>query len=158
MLLYSAPVPSSTLLHEQYNNTSAWSRSVVMCHCHSAAQSASPSPVQQPCSTHLGEQFTSIRPSHAHTPQSPPPPLTLAALDHLALPAHDIPMLTTFYTSVLGFTRMNNRPAFPFDGVWLQGPGVVLHLIEVDHTAPEAARLVCGRVWLVCFLWYDVVT
>lgn len=95
--------------------------------------------------THLGEHFTSYRPPNPSSIYHPP--VQLNALDHLALPAHNLDTMLVFYTTVLGFVRMMERPAFPFDGVWLQGPGVVLHLIEVDTTAPEPARQVCFRAY-----------
>lgn len=60
----------------------------------------------------------------------------------MALPAHNLDDMVAFYINVLGFVPMMGRPAFPFDGAWLQGPYVVLHLIEVDTSAPEIARQV----------------
>lgn len=114
--------------------------SLSKCLCATQPSRTASDAADQPRRTHLHEAFTSHRPSNASRQA---PPVQLATIDHLALPAHDLDTLIDFYTSVLGFVGMHERPAFPFDGAWLQGPGVVLHLIEIDLTAPEAARQVC---------------
>jgi hypothetical protein len=49
--------------------------------------------------------------------------------------------------------RKMPRPPFPFDGAWLEGGGVVLHLIEDDPTIPR--KQVAGS-WKVCFLSWRI--
>ena len=45
-------------------------------------------------------------------------------------------LIVDFYTKVLGFKQVN-RPRFPFDGAWLRGAGVFIHLILADPTVPR---------------------
>lgn len=44
--------------------------------------------------------------------------------------------LCRFYTRVLGMKRLA-RPPFPFSGAWLEGGGMILHLIDDDPTIPR---------------------
>lgn len=53
--------------------------------------------------------------------------------------------LLRFYTRVLGMKKLA-RPPFPFNGSWLEGGGIVLHLIDDDPTIP---RKLDGRTWKV---------
>ena len=52
--------------------------------------------------------------------------------------------------------RQLPRPPFPFDGAWLQGGGLTLHLIDDDPTIPRKAehdwkaRSDCGCVQQQC--------
>ncbi len=48
---------------------------------------------------------------------------------------------------VLGFQRQP-RPPFPFDGAWLTGGGLTLHLIDDDPTIPHALGS-----WQACWLY-----
>ena len=66
-------------------------------------------------------------------------PVSLFELNHVSYESPDHEALAQFYEHVLGFKRLP-RPAFKFDGAWLQGPGgLSLHIIERD---PESAPLV----------------
>lgn len=45
-------------------------------------------------------------------------------------------LLCRFYIRVLGMKQLP-RPPFPFAGAWLQGGGLILHLIDDDPTIPR---------------------
>ena len=51
-----------------------------------------------------------------------------------------------FYTRVLGMQQLA-RPPFPFGGAWLQGGGLMLHLIDNDPTIPRKSEY----TWKVCY-------
>lgn len=52
-----------------------------------------------------------------------------------------------FYTRVLGMKQLP-RPPFPFNGAWLEGGGLILHLIDDDPTIPRKGT----RSWKVAIL------
>lgn len=65
-----------------------------------------------------------------------PPPLRVKYLNHAAIEARDIDTVCAFYETILGFRRLP-RPALGFPGCWLEMPGVMLHITEVDPTVPR---------------------
>ena len=69
------------------------------------------------CKTYLGETFeqVTVEPRHGKTP----PPVSLFELNHVSYESPDHEALAQFYEHVLGFKRLP-RPAFKFDGAWLQ--------------------------------------
>lgn len=50
-------------------------------------------------------------------------------LHHVSLTTKNLLNSISFFTSVLGFSRIP-RPAFPLDGAWLNAGAVEIHLIE----------------------------
>lgn len=94
--------------------------------------------------TYLGEVYWQIEPvkqaqkadwrQEAHVHEAPK--ITLQSLNHAALEAADTQSLTNFYARVLGFEQMG-RPDFPFGGAWLQGAGLLLHIIDQDPSVPR---------------------
>lgn len=88
------------------------------------------------------------RPAEASTVTAPPPavtapaaspalrlgPLPLRALNHVSLCVRDVAKSAAFYQDVLGFTEVRRPSCFDFDGSWLFGYGLGLHLI---HGEPQ---------------------
>ena len=68
-----------------------------------------------------------------------PPKICLKNLNHVALEAADPVGLTHFYTRVLGFKSVN-RPDLPFEGSWLEGAGLLVHIIAEDPSVPKKIR------------------
>lgn len=96
-------------------------------------------------STYLDEKFWLERPSGPRKSfdkavldraGDAPEGAQLESMNHFALEVFDNALITDFYTKVLGFTQVN-RPRFPFDGSWLKGAGVFIHLIQADPTVPR---------------------
>lgn len=94
--------------------------------------------------TYLGEKFWQIQPSK-HGQQADyrdsasvnrAPEVHLTSLNHVSLEAADPTALSNFYTRVLGFSSLD-RPDFPFDGAWLEGAGLLLHIIQEDPSVPK---------------------
>ncbi|DBB01621.1 hypothetical protein WJX77_007932 [Trebouxia sp. C0004] len=94
--------------------------------------------------TYLGEKFWQIQPlkqgqqadyrDSASVDKAPEVHLT--SLNHVSLEAADPTALSDFYTRVLGFSSID-RPDFPFDGAWLEGAGLLLHIIQQDPSVPR---------------------
>ena len=57
-------------------------------------------------------------------------------LNHVALEAVNPLGLTDFYTRVLGFNIIK-RPNLPFEGSWLEGAGLLVHIIAEDPSVPK---------------------
>lgn len=49
---------------------------------------------------------------------------------HVSVPARDIDESTWFYQSILGFKKIFRPDNLPSNGVWLEGYGFQIHLIE----------------------------
>ena len=64
------------------------------------------------------------------------PEVHLTSLNHASLEAADPAALRNFYTRVLGFSSLD-RPDFLFDGAWLEGAGLLLHIIQEDPSVPK---------------------
>lgn len=73
-----------------------------------------------------------------------PPKIRLKNLNHVALEAANPLDLTDFYTRVLGFKSIS-RPDFPFEGSWLEGAGLLIHIIKEDPSVPKRIH-----DWKVC--------
>lgn len=56
---------------------------------------------------------------------------------HVSINVVDVDAAVAFYTDVLGFTRRNDRPDFPFPGAWLDVGDQQLHLIGGDVPAAK---------------------
>lgn len=66
-----------------------------------------------------------------------PESLVLVALNHVARRTRHLAESTAFYRDVLGM-RVVARPPFTFDGAWLCGGGIQLHLIAEGQ--PDAVE------------------
>ena len=53
-----------------------------------------------------------------------------AGLHHVSINVDDVPVARDFYTRILGLTERADRPAFSFDGAWLDAGSQQVHLIE----------------------------
>jgi catechol 2,3-dioxygenase-like lactoylglutathione lyase family enzyme len=51
------------------------------------------------------------------------------AVHHVSINVDDLAAALEFYVDVLGLTERSDRPAFPFDGAWLDAAGQQVHLI-----------------------------
>lgn len=79
-----------------------------------------------------GQQADYRDPASRYTP----PQICLKNLNHVALEAVDPLGLTDFYTRVLGFKSIK-RPNLPFEGSWLEGAGLLVHIIAEDPSVPK---------------------
>ncbi|KAK9835495.1 hypothetical protein WJX74_001550 [Apatococcus lobatus] len=94
--------------------------------------------------TYMDEQFWLERPAGPRTgfdrkvldKAESAPPAELEDMNHFAMEVFDSQLIADFYVKVLGFNQVN-RPRFPFDGAWLRGAGVFIHLILADPTVPR---------------------
>ena len=83
--------------------------------------------------------------------------MPLLKMDHSTLIVRDLAKARWFYEEVLGLEEVPRPSKFTFGGMWLQGPGFQIHLIDArDTSAPvgfgvpvEAARI--GRGHHVAF-------
>jgi glyoxylase I family protein len=55
-----------------------------------------------------------------------------AGLHHVSINVDDVPAARDFYIGVLGLSERADRPAFSFDGAWLDAGNQQVHLIEAD--------------------------
>jgi glyoxylase I family protein len=68
-------------------------------------------------------------------------PIHIAALLHAGLLVADLARAKVFYESVLGLTRVPNRPALPYPGEWYElGGGQQLHLMNLPNPDAASAR------------------
>lgn len=58
-------------------------------------------------------------------------PLQLSSLNHISMVSRSVEDSINFYQDVLGFFPIR-RPSFDFDGAWLFGHGVGIHLLQAD--------------------------
>ena len=94
--------------------------------------------------TYLDERFWLERPAGPRTGfdrskldrADTAPAAELEDMNHFAMEVFDSQLIADFYVKVLGFKQVN-RPRFPFDGAWLRGAGVFIHLILADPTVPR---------------------
>ncbi|BDA47016.1 hypothetical protein COCOBI_09-4710 [Coccomyxa sp. Obi] len=101
---------------------------------------------EEKAQTYLGETFwKSVPPKKQHASalwesdeeqEDAGPSIELVSFNHAALGVQDVDSMTKFYTKVLGMKRLA-RPPFPFSGAWLEGGGMILHLIDDDPTIPR---------------------
>jgi len=67
-------------------------------------------------------------------------PPRITALLHAGLLVSDLARARDFYESVLGLTRLPDRPALPYAGAWYDlGGGQQLHLMQLPN--PDAASV-----------------
>ena len=67
-------------------------------------------------------------------------PIHISALLHAGLLVSDLARAKVFYESVLGLTRIPDRPALPYPGEWYDlGGGQQLHLMNLPN--PDAASV-----------------
>ncbi|XP_057772869.1 glyoxylase I 4-like [Salvia miltiorrhiza] len=59
-------------------------------------------------------------------------PLRLSSLNHISLVCNSVEESTDFYQNVLGFVPVRRPGSFDFDGAWLFGHGIGIHLLQSD--------------------------
>ncbi|KAI4387441.1 hypothetical protein MLD38_005275 [Melastoma candidum] len=59
-------------------------------------------------------------------------PLRLTSLNHISLVCRSVDQSVSFYQDVLGFVPIRRPGSFDFDGAWLFGYGVGIHLLQSD--------------------------
>ena len=67
-------------------------------------------------------------------------PLPLKSLNHIAVATSRVRKSRAFYCGVLGLREID-RPNFNFDGAWLAGHGMVIHLIHNSDAGAGDHRL-----------------
>jgi len=65
---------------------------------------------------------------------------------HVSLNVTDAATSIRFYVDVLGMTQRDDRPAFPFDGAWLQTGDQQIHLLEVPDFVPPTGQHFALRI------------
>ncbi|OWM81829.1 uncharacterized protein LOC116188503 [Punica granatum] len=60
-------------------------------------------------------------------------PLHLKSLNHISLVCRSVEESIDFYQSVLGFVPIRRPGSFNFDGAWLFGYGVGIHLLQSEN-------------------------
>ncbi|KAL0354779.1 UNVERIFIED_CONTAM: hypothetical protein Sradi_3924800 [Sesamum radiatum] len=63
-------------------------------------------------------------------------PLHLSSLNHISLVCKSVDEATDFYHNVLGFVPVRRPGSFKFDGAWLFGHGIGIHLLQSED--PES--------------------
>ncbi len=66
---------------------------------------------------------------------APGPAVRAVGVHHVSLNVDDVPAALAFYVDVLGCSVRSDRPAFPFDGAWLDLGDQQIHLIAADVPA-----------------------
>jgi len=56
--------------------------------------------------------------------------MKVVGLHHVSINVRDVEAAQTFYVDVLGLCSRGDRPAFAFDGAWLDAGTQQVHLIE----------------------------
>ncbi|KAG9150942.1 hypothetical protein Leryth_003071 [Lithospermum erythrorhizon] len=59
-------------------------------------------------------------------------PLHLTSLNHISLVCRSLEESIDFYTNVLGFVPVRRPGSFNFDGAWLFGFGIGIHLLQSE--------------------------
>src|SRR6516162_8566490 len=62
----------------------------------------------------------------------------LLSLDHSTLIVNDLEQSRWFYGVVLGLEEVPRPPTFTFGGLWFQGAGFQIHLIDARDTSAPA--------------------
>jgi len=60
-------------------------------------------------------------------------PLHLKSLNHVSLLCKSVEESIDFYQNVLGFVPIRRPGSFDFDGAWLFGYGIGIHLLQSDN-------------------------
>ncbi|GAB4850087.1 Glyoxylase I 4 [Ancistrocladus abbreviatus] len=63
-------------------------------------------------------------------------PLHLSSINHISLVCRSVEKSIDFYQNVLGFAPIRRPGSFNFDGAWLFGHGIGIHLLQTDE--PES--------------------
>ncbi|KAK4745974.1 hypothetical protein SAY87_012286 [Trapa incisa] len=63
-------------------------------------------------------------------------PLRLKSLNHISLVCRSVEESIYFYQNVIGLTPIRRPGSFDFDGAWLFGHGIGIHLLQSDD--PES--------------------
>ncbi|KAG7652404.1 Glyoxalase/Bleomycin resistance protein/Dihydroxybiphenyl dioxygenase [Arabidopsis thaliana x Arabidopsis arenosa] len=64
-------------------------------------------------------------------------PLHIKSLNHISLLCRSVEESISFYHNVLGFLPIRRPGSFDFDGAWLFGHGIGIHLLQ----SPEPEKL-----------------
>ncbi|AEE36364.1 unnamed protein product [Arabidopsis thaliana] len=64
-------------------------------------------------------------------------PLHIKSLNHISLLCRSVEESISFYQNVLGFLPIRRPDSFDFDGAWLFGHGIGIHLLQ----SPEPEKL-----------------
>ncbi|KAK1414300.1 hypothetical protein QVD17_30044 [Tagetes erecta] len=59
-------------------------------------------------------------------------PLFLKSLNHISLQCRSADESVNFYTKILGFVQIKRPESLEFDGAWLFGYGIGIHLIQSE--------------------------
>ncbi|XP_073298403.1 glyoxylase I 4-like [Primulina huaijiensis] len=59
-------------------------------------------------------------------------PLQLSSLNHISLVCRSVEESTDFYQNVLGFVPVRRPGSLNFDGAWLFGHGIGIHLLQSE--------------------------
>ena len=73
-----------------------------------------------------------------------PASLPVVAVNHVAITTRRVTESRTFYRDVLGFREVS-RPNFSFDGAWLYGYGITIHVIH-NPNLTDGGSEISGRV------------
>ncbi|KAG2729282.1 hypothetical protein I3843_01G237000 [Carya illinoinensis] len=71
-------------------------------------------------------------------------PLHLKSLNHISLVCRSVEESIDFYQNVLGFFPIRRPGSFDFDGAWLFGYGIGIHLLQTedpDHNMPKKTEI-----------------
>ncbi|GAB2269481.1 Glyoxylase I 4 [Dionaea muscipula] len=60
-------------------------------------------------------------------------PLHLTSLNHISVVCKSVEESIDFYQNVLGFVPVRRPGSFDFNGAWLFGYGIGIHLLQVDE-------------------------
>lgn len=60
-------------------------------------------------------------------------PLHLKSVNHISLICRSVEESIDFYQNVLGFFPIRRPGSFDFDGAWLFGYGIGIHLLEAEN-------------------------
>ncbi|XP_062089831.1 glyoxylase I 4 [Humulus lupulus] len=63
-------------------------------------------------------------------------PLLLKSLNHISLVCRSLEESIDFYQNILGFVPIRRPGSFDFDGAWLFGHGIGIHLLQSEN--PES--------------------
>ncbi|XP_022891624.1 uncharacterized protein LOC111406429, partial [Olea europaea var. sylvestris] len=63
-------------------------------------------------------------------------PLQLSSLNHISMVCKSVEESTNFYENILGFVPVRRPGSLKFDGSWLFGHGIGIHLLQSED--PES--------------------
>lgn len=78
-------------------------------------------------------------------------PLALMALNHISRTTEDVAVSTAFFRDTLGFCECRRPKALDFEGAWLFGMGVGIHLISrTESEAKAKLDLLADHISFTC--------